>query len=242
MTLRCIAIDDEPLALDLLEDNIRQIPYLKLAAGFNKPMEAMQYLQDHEIDLVFIDIQMPGITGLQFIQSLPQKSMYILVTAYEKFALEGYNLNVVDYLLKPVSMDRFVKACNKAMDLFKLKQGLDQSKQGAVSSEQKYIFVNADYKLVKVEFDDIIWIESLKDYLKIHLHSNKNSLVTRMSMKSIEEQLPESRFIRIHKSYIISKSAISAVKKTSVFIGDLELPIGELYRAPVNAFIGNNEQ
>jgi two-component system LytT family response regulator len=235
MKLRCIAIDDEPLALELLEDNIRQVPYLELVSGFNRPMEAMEYLQQHEIDLVFIDIQMPGITGLQFIQSLPQNPMYILVTAYEKFALEGYNLNVVDYLLKPVSMDRFVKACNKAMDLFKLKVAGSRLQ---FAGEQKYIFVNADYKLIKLEFTDIIWIEALKDYLKIHLHSNKNPLVTRMSMKSIEEQLPESQFIRIHKSYIISKSAISAVKKTSVFIGDLELPVGELYRDPVNAFIG----
>lgn len=234
MKLRCIAIDDESLALELLEDNIRQVPYLELVAGFNRPMEAMEYLQQHEIDLVFIDIQMPGITGLQFIQSLPQKPMYILVTAYEKFALEGYNLNVVDYLLKPVAMDRFVKACNKAMDLFRLKAS--GSKMQA--DEPKYFFVNADYKLIKVEFTDIIWIEALKDYLKIHLHSNKNPLVTRMSMKSIEDQLPQSQFIRIHKSYIISKSAITAVKKTSVFIGDLELPVGELYRDAVSGFIG----
>jgi DNA-binding LytR/AlgR family response regulator len=234
MKLRCIAIDDESLALELLEDNIRQVPYLELVAGFNRPMEAMEYLQQHEIDLVFIDIQMPGITGLQFIQSLPQKPMYILVTAYEKFALEGYNLNVVDYLLKPVAMDRFVKACNKAMDLFRLKAS--GSKMQA--DEPKYFFVNADYKLIKVEFTDIIWIEALKDYLKIHLHSNKNPLVTRMSMKSIEDQLPQSQFIRIHKSYIISKSAITAVKKTSVFIGDLELPVGELYRDAVSSFIG----
>jgi two-component system LytT family response regulator len=239
MKLRCIAIDDEPLALDLLEDNIRQVPYLEFVAGFNKPMEAMQYLQDHEIDLIFIDIQMPGITGLQFIQSLPQKPMYILVTAYEKFALEGYNLNVVDYLLKPVSMDRFVKACNKAMDLFKLKVAGSRLQ---VPEEHKYIFVNADYKLVKVEFRDIIWIEALKDYLKIHLHSNKNPLLTRMSMKSIEEELPESQFIRIHKSFIISKAAISAVKKTSVFIGDLELPIGEMYREAVSNFIGSSRE
>jgi DNA-binding LytR/AlgR family response regulator len=234
MKLSCIAIDDESLALELLEDNIRQVPYLELVAGFNRPMEAMEYLQQHEIDLVFIDIQMPGITGLQFIQSLPQKPMYILVTAYEKFALEGYNLNVVDYLLKPVAMDRFVKACNKAMDLFRLKAS--GSKMQA--DEPKYFFVNADYKLIKVEFTDIIWIEALKDYLKIHLHSNKNPLVTRMSMKSIEDQLPQSQFIRIHKSYIISKSAITAVKKTSVFIGDLELPVGELYRDAVSGFIG----
>jgi DNA-binding LytR/AlgR family response regulator len=166
--------------------------------------------------------------------------MYILVTAYEKYAVEGFELNVVDYLLKPVSMDRFVKACNKAMDLFKLKQAAAHQKPASNATDQKYFFVNADYKLVKVEFDDIIWIEALKDYLKIHLRSSKTPLVTRMSMKAVEEQLPQSLFIRIHKSYIISKSAISAVKKTSVFIGGLELPVGELYRDAVNNFIGSN--
>ena len=121
MKLRCIAIDDEPLALELLEDNIRQLPYLELVKGFNSPIQAMQFMQGNDIDLVFLDIQMPGLTGLQFIQSLPQKPMYILVTAYEKFALEGYNLSVVDYLLKPVAMDRFIKACNKAMELYMLR-------------------------------------------------------------------------------------------------------------------------
>lgn len=230
MKLRCIAIDDEPLNLELLEDNIRQVPYLELAQGFTNPMQAMQFLQTEDVDLVFIDIQMPGLTGLQFIQSLPKKPMYILVTAYEKFALEGYNLNVVDYLLKPVAMDRFIRACNKAMELQQLRvEGRGQR------AEAKYIFVNADYKMVKVEFSDIIFIESLKDYLKIHLRSQKSALITRMSMKSIEEELPASGFIRIHKSYIVSKDAITAVKKSSVFIGEHELPVGDLYREAVDA-------
>jgi two-component system, LytTR family, response regulator len=234
MKLRCIAIDDEPLALELLEDNISQVPYLELVKGFSSPMQAMQYLQTDDVDLVFIDIQMPGITGLQFINSLPKKPMYILVTAYEKYALESYNLNVVDYLLKPVAMDRFIKACNKAMELYQLRtEGRGQR------AEAKYIFVNADYKMIKVEFSDIIFIESLKDYLKIHLRSQKNALITRMSMKAIEEELPGSGFIRIHKSYIVSKDAITAVKKSSVFIGEHELPVGDLYREAVDELTGN---
>lgn len=173
---------------------------------------------------------MPGLTGIQFINSLPKKPMYILVTAYEKYALEGYNLNVVDYLLKPVAMDRFITACNKAMELFRLKA---ESKGKGLGEGNRYIFVNADYKLVKVEFSDIIFIESLKDYLKIHLRSQKNPLITRMSMKAIEEELPGSGFIRIHKSYVVSKDAITAVKKSSVFIGEHELPVGELFREAV---------
>jgi DNA-binding LytR/AlgR family response regulator len=232
MKIRCIAIDDEPLALELLEDNIRQVPFLDLQAGFNNSMEALQYLQQQDIDLVFLDIQMPGLTGLQFIQSIVRKPMFILVTAYEKFALEGYNLDVVDYLVKPVPMDRFVKACTKAMDLFKLKQTSPHSGPAAT-----YFFVPADYKMVKVEWSDLIYVEGLKDYLKIHLRSQKSPLVTRMSMKALEEQCPATDFLRIHKSYIVSKKSISAVKKSSVFIGELELPVGDLYKDEVSSFV-----
>jgi two-component system, LytTR family, response regulator len=233
MKIRCIAIDDEPLALELLEDNIRQVPFLELQAGFNNSLEALQYLQQQDIDLVFLDIQMPGLTGLQFIQSLTRKPMFILVTAYEKFALEGYNLDVVDYLVKPVPMDRFVKACTKAMELFRLKQSGTQS----AATHTPYFFVPADYKMVKVEWADVVYVEGLKDYLKIHLRNQKSPLVTRMSMKALEEQCPAADFLRIHKSYIVSKKAISAVKKSSVYIGDLELPVGDLYKEEVSAFV-----
>jgi two-component system, LytTR family, response regulator len=233
MKIRCIAIDDEPLALELLEDNIRQVPFLDLRAGFNNSLEALQYLQQQDIDLVFLDIQMPGLTGLQFIQSLSRRPMFILVTAYEKFALEGYNLDVVDYLVKPVPMDRFVKACAKAMELNRLRQTGAHSGPSAAS----YFFVPADYKMVKVEWADVVYVEGLKDYLKIHLKSLKSPLVTRMSMKSLEEQCPVADFLRIHKSYIVSKKSISAVKKSSVFIGELELPVGDLYKDEVSAFV-----
>jgi DNA-binding LytR/AlgR family response regulator len=233
MKIRCIAIDDEPLALELLEDNIRQVPFLDLQAGFNNSLEALQYLQQKDIDLVFLDIQMPGLTGLQFIQSLSRKPMFILVTAYEKFALEGYTLDVVDYLVKPVPMDRFIKACTKAMELFRLKQTGTQP--AAVHSP--YFFVPADYKMVKLEWSDVIYVEGLKDYLKIHLRSQKSPVVTRMSMKSLEEVFPSADFLRVHKSYIVSKKAITAVKKSSVFVGDLELPVGDLYKEDVSAFV-----
>jgi DNA-binding LytR/AlgR family response regulator len=233
MKIRCIAIDDEPLALELLEDNIRQVPFLDLRAGFSNSLEALQYLQQQDIDLVFLDIQMPGLTGLQFIQSLARKPMFILVTAYEKFALEGYSLDVVDYLVKPVPMDRFVKACTKAMELFRLRQ----TGAHAGPATASYFFVPADYKMVKVEWGDVVYVEGLKDYLKIHLGSQKSPLVTRMSMKALEEQCPATDFLRIHKSYIVSKKSISAVKKSSVFIGELELPVGDLYKDEVSAFV-----
>ncbi len=225
--LRCIAVDDEPLALELLEDNISKVPYLNLVATCSNAMEAMKVLQEQTVDLIFLDIQMPGLTGLQFIQSLSNRPMIILITAYEKFALEGFNLDVVDYLVKPVSLDRFVKACNKAFELFQLK---NRSKENNAEPAPDYFFVNVEYSLLKVVRSDIKYIEGLKDYIKIHLHSSAKPVVTRMSMKAMEEQLPVSRFVRIHKSYIISVDFITSVRKSSVMIGNEELPVSETYQ------------
>ncbi len=227
MKIRCLAIDDEPLALELLADNISMIPFLQLVASCNSSMDAMKYVQEDSIDLIFLDIQMPGITGLQFIKSMTNPPMTILVTAYEKHALEAFGLNVVDYLVKPSSFERFVKACNKAWDLFQLK-----SKQNiqTTESEPDYFFINADYSLVKILYSDILYMEGLKDYIKIHLSSNTKSIITRLPMKSMEAQLPAKKFIRIHKSYIIAIAAVNMIKKNSVFIGATELPISENYK------------
>ena len=234
--LRCIAIDDEPLALELLEDNISKVPYLELVALCSNPMEAMQVLQRESVDLIFLDIQMPGLTGLQFIQSLAQKPMFILITAYEKYALDGYTLDVIDYLVKPVSLERFIKACNKAWELHQLKTK-QTSTAIAKESAPEYLFVNVEYSLVKLVIANIMWVEGLKDYIKIHLHGTK-PIVTRMNMKTIEDQLPASKFLRIHKSYIVSVDYITAIRKNSVFIDDMELPVGENYRDAVVALTG----
>src|ERR1700712_383416 len=164
--IRCIAIDDEPLALELLQDNISKVPFLELVAACDNAMDAMKILQQQPVDLIFLDIQMPGLTGLQFIQTLKEKPMFILVTAYEKYALEGFELDVVDYLVKPVPLQRFIKACNKANELFQLKA---KPKQAIAENNPDYFFVNVDYSLLKVVFDDITYIEGLKDYIKIHL-------------------------------------------------------------------------
>ena len=232
--LTCIAIDDEELALELLEDNISMVPFLKLVAKTDNPLEAIKLIQEQPVDLVFLDIQMPGLTGLQLINSLPNKPMFILVTAYEKYALEGYHLNVVDYLVKPVALDRFIQACNKARELHQLKNRVSTS----ATEDPTYFFINVDYSHVKVNYADIMWVEGFKDYLKIHLKSTANPLVARISMKSFEELLPASKFIRIQKSYIVSKNSITAVRKNSVFIGALELPIGENYKEAVIALLG----
>jgi two-component system LytT family response regulator len=232
--LKCIAIDDEELALELLEDNISKVPFLQLEAKFNSPLKALKFLQEENIDLVFIDIQMPGLTGLQFIKSFPQRCMYILITAYEKYAMEGYNLNVIDYLLKPVAIDRFIQACNKAFELYTLK---NKSLTPTEGTNATYFFISADYSLIKINFADVVWIEGLKDYIKIHLKSTSKPVVARMSMKAIEEQLPSSMFLRIHKSYIISKEYITSLKKSSIFIDNTELPVGDTYKESIIEYV-----
>ncbi len=233
--IRCLAIDDEPLALELLEDNINKVPFLKLVAACDNAIEAMKIMQQEPVDLLFLDIQMPGLTGLQFIQSMQAPPMIILITAYEKYALEGFNLAVTDYLVKPVSLDRFIKACNKAKQLFDLKT---LQKTESPNTSPGYFFVNVDYSLLKITLTDIIYIEGLKDYIKIHLKSTQRPVVTRMPVKTIEEQLPSLEFIRIHRSYIVSVAFITAIRKSSVFIDALELPVGDSYRDVVTALTG----
>ena len=234
--IRCLAVDDEPLALELLEDNISKVPFLQLVAACDSVMDAMKIMQNESIDLIFLDIQMPGLTGLQFIESMTEKPIIILITAYKQYALESYNLDVTDYLVKPVSLDRFIKACNKANQLFELKSNKKSGKIPSITPD--YFFVNADYSMIKINFSDIIYIEGLKDYLKIHLKSAPHPVVTRMPMKTIEEELPASQFIRIHKSYIVSVSFITAIRKSSVFVDSLELPLGDTYRDAVIALTG----
>jgi two-component system, LytTR family, response regulator len=237
--LRCIAVDDEPLALDLLEDNIRRVPFLDLRAKCSNPLEALEVLQKEAIDLIFLDIQMPGLTGLQFIQSLSVRPMVILITAYDQYALEGFNLDVIDYLVKPVSFDRFLKACNKAWEFFNLKSlGTAEGSSGE-SPDPGYFFVNAEYSLVKVVYEDIIMVEGLKDYVRIHLTNNK-PLIIRMSMKTIEEKLPHRKFLRIHKSYIISLDKVTSIRKSSVFLGTAEVPVSDNYKDALLTIVGHS--
>ena len=234
MKMNCIAVDDEPLALKLLADNIGKVAYLNLVATCSNAFEAMNALQENKIDLIFIDIQMPGLTGLQYISTLENKPLVIFITAYKQYALESYDLAVVDYLVKPVSLERFIKACNRAKELHDLKTIKTISPEPL---QQEYFFVNSDYSQIKVMFNDIVWMEGLRDYVKIYLKNSNKPLVIRSSLKSIEEQLPSNKFIRIHKSYLISVESIIAIRKNSVFIKDKELPVGDTYREGVDKLI-----
>ncbi len=231
--MNCLAIDDEKLVLDLLVDNISHVPFLKLVKACRNAMEAAAVLQEEQIDLIFIDIQMPRLSGLQFIKTLPHPPLVIFITAYEQYALESYELDVVDYLLKPVSFDRFLKACNKAQERFlQQKAQLEKSTHPptSTSEESGYLFVNVEYTLVKVAFADILFIEGLKDYVRIYLSSSSRPVVTKLSLKAMEEKLPAALFIRIHKSYIVAIHRISVVKRDWVCIGAEELPVSEAYK------------
>jgi len=256
--LRCLAIDDEPLALALLADNISKVPFLELVASCSDPFQAIEIMQREPIDLIFTDIQMPGLTGLQFIEGLVTRPIVILITAYKQYALKSYDLDVVDYLVKPVGLDRFIKACNKANELFQLKKAMHQREDPAqpLTESQKisaasssfsppmpapgYLFVNVGYSLEKVTLEDIIYIEGLRSYINIHLVSQPQPLLTRATMKSVEAYLPAPTFLRIHKSYIIATSQIRRMKKNELTLLDgTELPIGEIYRQAVNDLIRN---
>lgn len=235
--LRCLAIDDEPLALELLEDNIRQVPFLELVASCHDAFEAMDVLHQEPIDLLFLDVQMPGITGVQFLKSLQTAAapMVIFITAYEQFAVESFELDVVDYLLKPVAFERFLKAANKAYDLQKLHQ------TATIPETATHFFVNANYALVKIRFDEIMYIEGLKDYVKIYLNSAKHPIITRMTLKGIEQKLPSQRFMRVHKSFIISSDKIQSIRNLKIQIGDATIPVGEQYVEDFMKMIGENQ-
>jgi len=222
--MRCIAVDDERLVLDLLIDNIAQVPYLHLVKACRNAVEATEVLQQEKIDLVFLDIQMPRLNGLQFIQTLQHPPIIILVTAYEKYALDGYNLNVADYLLKPVSFERFLKACNKAKELFDLRNDIPNGQLAG------HMFVNVEYTLVKVLFADILFVEGLKDYIKIHVASSSKPILTKMSLKAMEEKLSAGEFIRVHKSFIIAADKITVIKRDFVCIGNHEIPVSDFYK------------
>lgn len=230
--MRCIAVDDEALALDLLEDNIRKIPFLTLVKRCKNAFEAHEAVMKENIDLIFLDIQMPGISGVQFLQSISAPPLVIFITAYEQFALEGFNLDVVDYLLKPVSFDRFLKAANKAHELFNLKNH-PQPTPDAV----EYLFVNSEYNLIKINVKDIVYIEGLKDYIKIFISTATRPIITRMSLKLIEEKLPSDKFIRVHKSYIVSVDKIVSIRKGKISINNIQVPISEHYKENLYRFI-----
>jgi DNA-binding LytR/AlgR family response regulator len=236
-------IDDEPLALDVLETYIAKMPELNLVARCSNALEANEQLRKHQVDLIFLDIQMPQISGVDFIKALPNPPLFIFTTAYSNYALEGYELNAIDYLLKPISIDRFMKAVNKALEQFELRKREGNQEGGNEREGEDFFFVKADKKLVKVKYSEILYIEGLKDYVIIRLEQGR--VVTLQTMKSLEEKLPVNKFKRIHRSYIVSIDKIHAVDGTSVDVfekGQIkQLPIGKNYRDEILEIVNKNK-
>lgn len=221
--MKAIAIDDEPLALSIIENFCSNVDFIELEKTFTKPSEALKYLRKYPVDLIFLDIQMPSISGIEFYKEIQQDTQVIFTTAHSQYAVEGFNLNASDFLLKPFTSERFLQAVNKAREYYNY-----QRKKEDVSSQ--HIFIRADYSLLKINIDDILFIEGLDDYLKIHIQGQK-TIVTRMTMKAISEKLPAKEFIRVHRSFIIPFNKISHIRNKTIFIPGGEIPIGGSYEA-----------
>ncbi|WP_266205261.1 LytR/AlgR family response regulator transcription factor [Pontibacter kalidii] len=230
MTIRCLAVDDEPLALDIIESYVSKLPYLNLVKTCSSATEAMQVLQEEQIDLMFLDIEMPELTGIQFLNILRHQPLIIFTTAYPDYALEGFNQDAVDYLLKPIPFDRFLKAVTKAQERLQRKNGKGTEAPVAqpAAAEHDFMFVKADYKTIRVDFRDILWIEGLKDYIIIQTKDQK--IITLLSMNKMMEKLPDSKFLRVHRSFIVSLQKIDSIEKSRIRIGNKEIPIGEVYK------------
>jgi DNA-binding LytR/AlgR family response regulator len=232
MKVNCIIIDDEPWALDLLEDFIQKVPYLNLVARCEGPVAAFPYFEKEEIDLVLLDIRMPDLSGTQFLKTLNKKPAVIFVTAHNEFAVEGFELDAIDYLLKPVPFDRFMAAVNKAYEYISLRKSKN------VLKKDDFLFIKTSHKIQKIFYSDILYLEGLKDYTKIHLIDSKKPFITLQSLKYFENRLPQDDFIRIHRSYIISLRKVDTVSRKAVLLGETELPCSEHYRNLLYTIIG----
>ena len=224
--IRCLAIDDETPALDILEDNISKIPFLQLVKKCKNAYVALQTLQQEPIDLIFLDIEMPGINGLSFLKSLSNRPMVIFITAYRKYALEGFDLDVLDYLVKPVPFERFLRAVNKALEY----QGFKQKEDNPSSNFPDYLFIHSEYQLTKVFIHEIAYIEGLGNYIKIYLINSPKPILSKSSMKALEEKLPAGKFARVHKSFIVMIDKISSIRNESLKIKETEIPVSRSYR------------
>lgn len=230
MKTRCLVVDDEPIAADILEMYIKNMPDLMLIAKCKNAVEAFRLMQEYNVDLVFLDIQMPQVSGLDFLKSLNNPPKIIITTAFRKYAIEGFELNVVDYLLKPISFERFLKAVDKYYQLNKSQTPISME-VNLSACENLFIYVKADRKTLKVHLDEILYIESLKDYVIIYLKDQK--IITKQFISYFEDQLPPNLFLRIHRSYIVSINKIDSVSKSTVEIGKKELPISRNYKNEV---------
>jgi two-component system LytT family response regulator len=228
--INCLVIDDEPLALDLLENFISKVPYLKLAGRFEEPLMALPLIENGNVDLLFLDIKMPDITGIEFFKSLHHKPEVIFTSAYTEFAIDGFDLKAVDYLVKPISFEYFIRALNRVKDYLEFKSNKSVK-------NRDYFFINASHKVHKIFYNDIVYLEGFKDYTKMFLAGNASPLVVLHNLKYFEDLLQENEFIRIHRSYIVPIRMITTISRKAVTIGTMSLPVSDNYRDKLFAII-----
>jgi DNA-binding LytR/AlgR family response regulator len=241
MKIRCITIDDEPPAIAQMEEYISRVPFLELIHTFDNGISAIEFLKENEIDLIFLDIEMEGFTGIQMLKVIKNKPFVILTTAYDQYAIQAFDLDVTDYLLKPISFERFFKSAEKIYDLMNEKKQPGISPVQNISSEEKnYIFVKTEYRMQRVDFKDILYIEGLKEYLIIKMITGR--VITLQSFKHMEEMLPTSNFIRVHKSYMVAIDKIEFIERNRIKISDKLIPIGDTYKKVFYDTVGNKEQ
>jgi two-component system LytT family response regulator len=236
MTIKCLAIDDEPLALKQIGSYINKTPFLELAALCNNAFSAMEFLKENQADLLFVDISMPDLSGMDFVKSLTIKPLIIFTTAYSEYAIDGFKEDALDYLLKPIGYKDFLRAANKANSMFELKTAHSEKKDVT----RDHLFVKSDYKIIRIEFSDIKYIESVHEYVRIHLLNDK-PVMSHISLKSIEEQLPASSFLRVHRSFIVNSSRIKTIERNRiVFENNVYIPVSDQYKANFQRFLSSN--
>jgi DNA-binding LytR/AlgR family response regulator len=234
--IRCLAIDDEPLALRQIADYIRKTPFLELTGKFESALKALEFLEKNKVDLMFVDINMPDLSGMDFVKSLDNPPKIVFITAYSEYAIEGFRVNAIDYLLKPISYSDFLKSANKARNYFE-KSGSQEEKE---VNDSEYLFVKSDYKMVRISMSDIIYIEGMREYVRIHF-SNSKSLMPLISLRALEEQLPADKFMRVHRSYIVNLRKIISFDHSRIsFDSKLLVPVGDQYKDTFLKFLNSH--
>jgi DNA-binding LytR/AlgR family response regulator len=231
-----IAIDDEPLALQLIEGYIRKTPDLEFLGVFDNPVDASAFIRENPVDLIFLDIQMPDLTGIEFIRLIEKGPKIVFTTAFEKYAIEGYKLDVVDYLLKPFSYEEFLTAVKKAERLIKL----EARPQLTFDEGSRFIFLKSDYKIRRINLDDILYIEGLKDYVKVYTRNDPRPVLSLASLKQLESKLPENKFMRVHRSFIVNLERIETIERSRIVFGKEYIPVSDQYKDKFQEFLDKN--
>jgi DNA-binding LytR/AlgR family response regulator len=235
--IKTIAIDDEPLALQLVKGYISKTPFLKLAASFDNPLDAMEYLHENDVELIFLDIKMPDLTGTEFSRVLGGSHKIIFTTAYEKYALEGFKLEAVDYLLKPFNYEEFLRAAKKAEKLIRL-ENTDRVQE--ITANNEFLFLKSEYKIRRINFNDIRYIEGLKDYVRVFLVNETQPVMSLSSLKALEEKLPKSRFMRVHRSFIVNLEKVDIVERSRIVFGKVYIPVSDQYKEQFQEYLDKN--